>query len=47
MEWLDHFNNSIAYVEENLARSIDLTGQHNWRNVPVIITSECFLILLG
>lgn len=24
MEWLDHFNNSIAYVEENLARSIDL-----------------------
>lgn len=24
MEWLDHFNNSIAYVEENLAAEINL-----------------------
>lgn len=24
MEWLDHFNKSIAYVEENLAGAIDL-----------------------
>ncbi|MDU5335205.1 AraC family transcriptional regulator [Enterococcus sp.] len=24
MEWLDHFNSSIAYVEENLAGAIDL-----------------------
>ena len=24
MEWLDHFNSSIAYVEENLAGEIDL-----------------------
>lgn len=24
MDWLDHFNHSIAYVEENLAKEINL-----------------------
>ncbi len=43
MEWLDHFNNSIAYVEENLAAEINLDRATISSMLQLSLSADVFL----